>query len=129
MSDKHQNMFTRRIKPQLEADLATSNKILILYGPRQVGKTTLVKELIKNLPDVISVNADQRVYNEVFASRDLRKMQELIGAKTTLFIDEAQNIEDIGINLKILHDEMPGLRIIVTGSSSFELANKIQSIR
>lgn len=53
-------------------------------------------------------------------------MQELIGAHTLLFIDEAQNIQDIGINLKILYDEMPHLKIIVTGSSSFELTNHIQ---
>ncbi|MEO6759555.1 MAG: ATP-binding protein, partial [Saprospiraceae bacterium] len=74
----------------------------------------------------LSVNADQLRYNEVFASRDLNAMQELIGSKTLLFIDEAQNIPDIGINLKILHDEMPQLKIIVTGSSSFELANRLQ---
>lgn len=119
-------MFIRRIKSQIENDLSASNKIIILYGPRQVGKTTLVREIIKDLPDTLTINADQMIYNDVFSSRDLKKMQEVIGTKKTLFIDEAQNIRDIGINLKILYDEMPELRIIVTGSSSFELANTIR---
>ena len=120
-------MYKRIIKPQIEQDISSqSNKIIILYGPRQVGKTTLVKEIIYNRPNTLSVNADQLIYNDIFSSRDLKKMQELIGSNTLLFIDEAQNIRDIGINLKILHDEMPNLRIIVTGSSSFELANKVQ---
>lgn len=119
-------MYPRIIKSQIEQDLRELNKIIILYGPRQVGKTTLVKKLLEGHPDALSVNADQLIYNEVFSSRDLRKMQELIGAHTLLFIDEAQNIQDIGINLKILYDEMPHLKIIVTGSSSFELANHIQ---
>jgi len=120
------SMFPRQITASLRADLEQSNKIIILYGPRQVGKTTLVKSLLQQHPEALSVNADQLQYNEVFASRDLRKMQELIGNKSLLFIDEAQNIRDIGINLKILHDEMPALKIIVTGSSSLELANSMQ---
>ncbi len=119
-------MYPRIIRTQIERDLRDLNKIIILYGARQVGKTTLVKELIKDHPNTLSINADQLVYNEVFSSRDLHKMQELIGSKNLLFIDEAQNIRDIGINLKILHDEMPHLKIIVTGSSSFDLANNIQ---
>lgn len=119
-------MFPRIIKSQIAQDLKETRKILILYGPRQVGKTTLVKALLKDRPNVLSVNADLLAYNEVFSSRDLRKMQEVIGNKTTLFIDEAQNIKDIGINLKILHDEMPDLKIIATGSSSFELAEHIR---
>lgn len=119
-------MFTRIIKAQIGQDLLHSNKIIILYGPRQVGKTTLVKSLIQGQAKALSVNADQLVYNDVLSSRDLRKMQELIGSNELLFIDEAQNIRNIGINLKILHDEMPHLRIIVTGSSSFDLANNIQ---
>ena len=119
-------MFPRIIKSQIAQDLRETRKILILYGPRQVGKTTLVREVLKDRPNVLSVNADLLAYNEVFSSRDLRKMQEVIGNKTTLFIDEAQNIKDIGINLKILHDEMPDLKIIATGSSSFELAEHIR---
>lgn len=120
-------MYKRIIAPLLEADIRDkSHKIIILYGPRQVGKTTLIKSLLADNADTLYINADQLIYNDVLSSRDLKKMQELIGSKKILCIDEAQNIPDIGINLKILHDEMPDLKIIVTGSSSFELANRVQ---
>ncbi|MFZ4634535.1 MAG: ATP-binding protein [Saprospiraceae bacterium] len=101
--------------------------MVILYGPRQVGKTTLARQVLGQLPfRSIEVNADSMQYNEMFSGRDLRKMQSVIGTHELLFIDEAQNIRDIGINLKILHDSQPSLKIIATGSSSFELANRIR---
>ncbi len=113
--------------PQIAQDLATSNKIVILYGPRQVGKTTLARQVLGQLPfRSIEINADSMQYNEMFSVRDLRKMQSVIGTHELLFIDEAQNIPDIGINLKILHDSLPDLKIIATGSSSFELANRMR---
>lgn len=116
-------MYARLIHTPLKNAILDGGKVILLYGPRQVGKTTLVKTVLKDQADVLMINADQLIYNEVFSSRDLRKMQELIGSHRVLFIDEAQNIPDIGINLKILHDEMPDLRIIATGSSSLDLAN------
>ncbi|MBL7780092.1 MAG: ATP-binding protein [Saprospiraceae bacterium] len=120
-------MIPRSIAPQIIHDLTTSNKIVILYGPRQVGKTTLARQVLAQLPfRYIEVNADNMQYNEVFSARDLRKMQSVVGTHELLFIDEAQNIPDIGINLKILHDSLPDLRIIATGSSSFELANRMR---
>jgi uncharacterized protein len=120
-------MYERIIANQIQKDLSDPiHKIIILYGPRQVGKTTLVKSILQSQDDALYINADQFIYNDVFSGRDLRKMKELIGSKSLLFIDEAQNITDIGINLKILHDELPNLRIIVTGSSSFELSNRLQ---
>jgi uncharacterized protein len=120
-------MIERSIAQRLKTDLEGTNKIVIVYGPRQVGKTTLVRAVLNQLPyKSLEINADQLQYNEVFASRDLAKMQSVIGQHALLFIDEAQNIADIGINLKILHDSLPALRIVVTGSSSFELANRLQ---
>lgn len=120
-------MFQRSIEAILREAILQSNKIVILYGPRQVGKTTLVRNVLGTLPFTsLEVNADQTKYHEVLASRDLAKMKELIGVAELLFIDEAQNIPNIGINLKILHDNLPNLRIIATGSSSFELANQLK---
>ena len=120
-------MIPRAIAAQIKDDLIHLHKIILLYGPRQVGKTTLVKGLLSELPiKKLEINADQLKYNEVLSSRDLTKMQELIGDNELLFIDEAQNIPNIGINLKILHDSLPGLKIIATGSSSFDLANQVQ---
>jgi len=119
-------MIERILVKSITDTIQQSSKIVVIYGARQVGKTTLVQEILKQLPyKKISINADMLKYNEVFASRDLAKMKEVIDQNELLFIDEAQNIKDIGINLKILHDHLPELKIIVTGSSSFELANHI----
>ena len=103
-----------------------SNKIILIYGARQVGKTTLVKMLLDELPSLntLSINADEKKYIDVLSSRDLLKMRSLVDGYELLFIDEAQRIPDIGINLKILHDGLPDLKIIATGSSSLDLASK-----
>ncbi|MBI4234751.1 ATP-binding protein, partial [Candidatus Peregrinibacteria bacterium] len=93
---------------------------------RQVGKTTLIKDLIKKLSyKTLSINADEQKYNEVLSSKDFQKIRSLVSGYELLFIDEAQKIPEIGINLKILIDQMPQLKIIATGSSSFDLANKV----
>jgi hypothetical protein len=103
------------------------NKIILVYGPRQSGKTTLAREVLAAVPGKkLEINADDIDYAAVLSSRSLRKMSQLVDGIDVLFIDEAQRIPDIGINLKILHDSLPQLRIIATGSSSFDLANKTQ---
>lgn len=120
-------MITRTLQSKIEETLGSQRKVIILYGARQVGKTTLIRRILSGLHlKALEINADQLKYNDVLASRDLRQMQELIGDHQLLFIDEAQRIPDIGINLKILHDGMPHLQIIATGSSSFELANSVR---
>jgi len=117
-------MIARLLEKQILGRLNSSDKIIILYGSRQVGKTTLIRQILKKAPyKTLSINADRREYAEVLSSRDFGKLQRLVKGYELLFIDEAQRIEDIGINLKILHDELPNLKIIATGSSSFELAN------
>jgi predicted AAA+ superfamily ATPase len=73
----------------------------------------------------LQVNADEAKYNDVLSSRDLKQLDGLTAGYDLLFIDEAQRIPNIGINLKILHDQRPNLKIIATGSSSFELAQTI----
>lgn len=117
--------ITRFLLPQIENALQPG-KVTVLYGPRQVGKTTLVKELIKALPlHSKFVNADEITYREVLASQSSQQLGELLGDAELLVIDEAQRVTEIGLNLKILVDSFPHARIIATGSASFDLANKI----
>lgn len=116
----------RELKKQIQEKLKTSNKAIILYGPRQVGKTTLVKNLISSLPfKTLSVNGDEQKYIDVLSSKDFSKIESLISGYELLFIDEAQKIPEIGANLKIILDNAPSLKVIATGSSSFDLANKL----
>jgi uncharacterized protein len=121
------HMVPRTLEAALTEKISTSNKILILYGARQVGKTTLVREVLKTFNKrVLEINADRQVYVDALSSRDLDKLRGVTSGYDVVFIDEAQRIPDIGINLKILHDSLPELKIIVTGSSSLDLANRVK---
>ena len=118
-------MIQRALYERLKEALIRSNKVILLYGARQTGKTTLVSRIIKDLTFTsLTVNADEIRYHDVLSSRDLNKMRMLTDGYELLFIDEAQRIDDVGINLKILHDNLPDLKIMVTCSSSLELADR-----
>lgn len=98
---------------------------MLLFGARQVGKTTLVRHILAQLPyRVLRINADEQRYLNVLSSRDLRQLRDLTAGYDLLFIDEAQRVPEIGINLKLMADELPELRLIATGSSSLHLARK-----
>lgn len=115
----------RAIFSQL-VDALQPGKVVVLYGPRQVGKTTLAKDLIAALPlQSKFINADELAYREILASQSSQKLGELLGDAELLVIDEAQRVPDIGLNLKIFVDSFPQARIVATGSASFDLANKI----
>ena len=103
------------------------SKIIVIYGARQVGKTTLVEHILENTEyKTLRVDGDEAIYNEVLSSQDRTKLGNLVQGYDLLFIDEAQRIKNIGINLKILHEKFKNLKIIVTGSSSLDLANQIK---
>jgi predicted AAA+ superfamily ATPase len=122
-------VIPRAIAPAIGEALSSQNrKIVLLYGPRQAGKTTLANQILANWPaeQVLRLNGDLVPDTTLLASRDLAQLKLLLHGYSLLFIDEAQRIPDIGIHLKILHDHFPGLRLFVTGSSSFDLANQVQ---
>jgi hypothetical protein len=101
-------------------------KVVALYGPRQVGKTTLVLDLIERSPyRARYISADELLYREALSSQSRQTLGELLGDAELLVIDEAQRVPNIGLNLKILVDSFPHARILATGSASFDLANKI----
>jgi len=113
------------IKEELEKQ---ESKIIVIYGARQVGKTTLVENVLADNKDqkILRINGDRISNNTLISSRDLQKLESLVFGYDVLFIDEAQRIPEIGINLKILYDNMKSLKIIVTGSSSLDLASSIK---
>ena len=119
-------MISRSLLPLIMEKIQFSNKGVVIYGARQVGKTTLVKELIGKLNlRTLIIDADQSKYLDILSSRNLEKIASLVAGYELLFIDEAQRIPEIGINLKIILDNIANLKLIVTGSSSLDLASKI----
>ena len=102
-----------------------SGKAILLFGPRQVGKTTLLKQLIGTSEDALWLNGDELDVQQLFDTLSATRMKALIGSKKILILDEAQRIPQIGLRLKLLTDTLPELQVIATGSSSFELANQV----
>ena len=101
-------------------------KVLILLGARQVGKTTLLRQLITdlNVPS-IWLNADEGdIKQELNLANTSTRLLQMIGDKKLVIIDEAQQITDIGLKLKLLFDTRPDIQVIATGSSAFELQNE-----
>ncbi len=101
------------------------NKAIILLGPRQVGKTTILKQLAKQNKNVFWINADNIEDRELMAQPSAARLKALLGTYSIVIIDEAQRIKDIGVKLKLITDELQDVQLIATGSSSFELSNSI----
>lgn len=117
--------IARFILKQCLDHLATSNKVMLIYGPRQAGKTTLVKQLGKDSGlKVLYLSTDLSKNEKLLMQRDLKVYSDLTEGYQLLIIDEAQRVMEIGLALKIFYDEMPQLKVIATGSSSFDLANR-----
>ncbi len=121
-------MFIPRIlEKKLISQLKTSERGIVIFGPRQIGKTTLAKSIIAKLHlKTLEVDGDTSHYSDVFSSQDLSKLKATVTGYELLFIDEAQKIDRIGINIKLLRDHIPGLKIIATGSSSLDLASSVK---
>ena len=94
-------------------------------GARQVGKSTLLHSLLDRDETVLWLNGDDDDVRELFRSISSTRLKAIVGNRKTVVIDEAQRIEDIGLRLKLITDQMPGVQVIATGSSSFELSSKV----
>ena len=117
-------MINRLTAERIKA-AAKSKKIVILMGARQVGKTTLLKSLFQNSDSTLWLNGDELDIQNVFANLSVDRFKAYLGKNKILVIDEAQRIEDIGLRLKVLADSLNNIQIFATGSSSFDLANRV----
>lgn len=118
--------------PQKQSDniqrLMTPGKVVVIYGARRVGKTTLLKHLLEksvNKERVLFVNGDDIFAREHLVSQSVQKLKDFVGNHSLLVIDEAQYVEKIGLNLKLIVDHIPNIKVIATGSSSFDLAKDV----
>ena len=108
------------------ADYLEPNKVLVIFGSRQVGKTTLIKQFLKetNFKYKFDVG-DNLSIQEVLSSQNVARIQAYCEGYELIVIDEAQRIPHIGYGLKIIVDTIPNIKVIATGSSSFELAGQV----
>ena len=117
-------MFKRAYQP-LEQYLHP-NRVLLIYGPRRVGKTTLLQNLLAQTPLKYKLDSGDNIRTQqILSSQDFDQILAYAEGYDLLAIDEAQNIPNIGIALKIIVDQIPGIRVIATGSSSFDLAGQV----
>lgn len=116
-------MINRLLKTKLEARLG-SGKAIVITGPRQVGKTTLIKNILENKTHLF-LDADDPTVRNLLTNPNTEQLKSIIGKNKLVFIDEAQRIENIGITLKIITDQFKEVQLIVSGSSAFELTNRL----
>ncbi len=118
-------MISRNLQPIIEKNLF-KGKAIILIGPRQVGKTTLFKTLIEQQHlTPLMLNCDEPEVRALLENTNLQTLKNVIGKHTVVLIDEAQRVKNIGLTLKIIIDALPGVQLLVTGSSSLDLSNKL----
>lgn len=116
------------IKRLLEQEITSrlfKGKAIILLGPRQVGKTTLIQQLLAG-KDYLFLNGDDPTVRDLLSAANTFKLQEIIGHNKIVFIDEAQRIADVGITSKIITDQFKEVQLLVSGSSALEINNKMQ---
>jgi predicted AAA+ superfamily ATPase len=106
-------------------DILSRKKAVVIMGARQVGKTTLLKKLFENQPNVLWLNCDDGEIQTILETVNTLKWKSIIGQNQTVILDEAQYIKNIGVKLKLITDQIRDIQLIVTGSSSFDLANEI----
>ncbi len=114
-----------RIAESVIEERLFKGKVILLYGARQTGKTTLVKHLLEKHGGAY-FNADEPDIRLAFSNRTSSELKSLVGIEKLVVIDEAQRIENVGLTLKLMVDNFPDVQVVATGSSSFELADQLK---
>lgn len=117
-------LIKRHIQPKVESILA-DGQVAIIYGARQVGKTTLAHQVAESYQNPLYLNCDDPLVVSSLTKKSAVELKAYIGNSDLVIIDEAQRVENIGISIKLIHDTYPKIRLLVTGSSSLDLSNKI----
>ncbi len=101
-------------------------KVFIVYGPRRCGKTTLLEHMLEGVKEeYLFVSGEDITVQSYLSSQSIEKLKSFIGKRKLLVIDEAQKIKNIGLNLKLIVDHIDGIKVVASGSSSFDLAKQI----
>lgn len=122
---KEMNMIERKLSKIIQAQLF-KGKAIILVGSRQVGKTTLLGELVRQSDKrILSLNCDEPEVQTILTDTNVAKLRTIIGNNELVVIDEAQKVNNIGLTLKLIVDNIKDVQVIATGSSAFELRNRL----
>ncbi len=116
-------MYTRYLEKQILGSLQ-DGLVVIVYGARQVGKTTLSKVIMESYNKPLYINSDEISQRLKVQNKSSTELLDYFGDADLVVIDEAQRVEDIGLTAKIIHDTLPNIKLLLTGSSSLDLANK-----
>lgn len=117
-------MIERSIQKKLRSDFFRGKAVIVL-GPRQSGKTTMISSLLNGDQPSIRFNGDESDVREFLANTTSTKLKALVSTNKIVFIDEAQRIKNIGLTLKLFTDELSGVQVIASGSSALELSSEI----
>lgn len=121
----NRNTMINRFLEQRIRDKLFKGKAILLSGPRQTGKTTLLKSIFKSEPGVRWLNGDDPETRLLLEDVSVIQWRRILGGCTILVLDEAQRISNVGLKLKLITDQMPEVQVVASGSSAFELANQI----
>lgn len=122
---KHNMHYRRFYEPGINR-LLRPGKVLVIYGPRQVGKTTLINTFLKSFDGKYYLGSgEDRSLREIIESERIERIKNAFSGYNLVVIDEAQKIHNIGLGLKILVDHLPEIPVIASGSSFFELSTRI----
>jgi len=116
-------MYSRTLENIVKEKIG-SGKAIVVIGARQVGKTTLIKKILSQ-KKFLFLDADDPTVRTLLTNPNTEQIRVLLGKNDTVFIDEAQRIDNIGITLKIITDQFKDVQLFVSGSSSFDLGNKL----
>ncbi|MBX2899945.1 MAG: ATP-binding protein [Cyclobacteriaceae bacterium] len=118
-------MIARKLEKLVKSHL-TTGKAVILIGPRQVGKTTLLKSMMaESTSPTLFINCDEPDMRALLSNKTSTELKAIIGNHKLVIIDEAQRVKNIGLSLKLIIDQIKSVQLIVSGSSALELANEI----
>ncbi|MCK9270715.1 MAG: ATP-binding protein [Bacteroidales bacterium] len=120
---KNKAMYLRSLRDKIEKRIG-SGKVIIVIGPRQVGKTTLIESILKT-KDYLLLDGDDPKTRTLLSASNTEQIRSILGNNQFVFIDEAQRIDGIGLTVKIITDRFKEVQLFASGSSSFDLSNKI----
>jgi len=122
---KQDDMIERKLDKIIKKQLF-KGKVIVIVGPRQVGKTTLLGELVrKSDKRVLALNCDEPEVQTMLTNTNVAKLRSIIGNNELLVIDEAQKVDNIGLTLKLIVDNIKSVQVVASGSSAFELRNRL----